>query len=478
MGQPTTFVRQLRSRFLRQDAAGAADAALLDGYLDRRDEAAFEALVRRHGPMVLGVCRRILGSTADADDAFQATFLVLVRKAATVRPRSMVGNWLYGVACRTARAARRAAVKRRAKEAAVVPRTPSPEADRSDLRAALDAELERLPAKARAVLVLSDLEGKTRAEVARQLGWPEGTVASRLGRARAKLAGRLARHAFAVSAGSLGAVLSGEAAAVPGPLLAATVDAARLLAAGPAAAALIPAQVVALTEGALKAMLLKKVASAAALVLVVGALGTGTGLVLLPAGGTEGSGRSGAPPDRTAAGRNGAPAVAGRGPGAAREGDAAKELDRLKGVWACVGYERDGEEHADAQARDAMWNETLWFRGTTPGDERLNLSWERPGRQTSAAAVFQLRPATTPRGIDLTWKSIPAREYMPDGIDPAWEGATRDERKLDRAQPGVYSFDGDRLRVCWGELGGDRPASTKTKRGDKWTTHLYERKKE
>ena len=319
MGQPATFVRQLRSRFLRRDAAGAADAALLDGYLDRRDEAAFAALVRRHGPMVWGVCRRVLGNAADAEDAFQATFLVLVRKAATVRPRAMVGNWLYGVACRTARDARRAAASRRAKEAAVVPRTPPPEADRADLRAALDEELERLPAKSRAVLVLSDLEGRTRAEVARQLGWPEGTVASRLGRARATLAGRLARHGLAVSAGSLGTLLAGEAsAAVPAPLLAATVDAAGLLAAGPAAAALIPAPVVALTKGALRAMLLKKVLYGAALALVVGSLGTGTGLVLSPAGGTERPDRAGAPPDRRAVGRNGAPGGRrprpGRGP--------------------------------------------------------------------------------------------------------------------------------------------------------------------
>jgi RNA polymerase sigma factor (sigma-70 family) len=249
---------------------------LLEGYLSRRDEAAFEALVRRHGPMVLGVCRRILGNSHDAEDAFQATFLVLVRKAAAIRPRSMVGNWLYGVARRTSLEARRVAAKRRAKEAAVLPRAHPPDDDRTDLRAVLDEELQRLPAKCRAVIILSDLEGKTRKEVARQLGWPEGTVASRLARARARLAKRLAHYGLAVSAGLVGTLLPEGAAPafVPTSLVVSTVKAASLLAAGQAAAGTIPAQVAALMEGALKAMLLNKVLKTTTLLLVVVAFGT------------------------------------------------------------------------------------------------------------------------------------------------------------------------------------------------------------
>src|SRR5690349_20095404 len=119
----------------------------------------------------------------------------------------MVGNWLYGVACRTALDARKTAAKRRAKEAAVLLRTHPSDQDRADLLAVLDEELQRLPPKSRAVIILSDLEGKTRKEVALQLGWPEGSVASRLARARARLAKRLARYGLTVSGGSVGAIL-------------------------------------------------------------------------------------------------------------------------------------------------------------------------------------------------------------------------------------------------------------------------------
>src|SRR6516164_632310 len=139
---------------------GATDGNLLDLYVRQKDEAAFEALVRRHGPMVLGVCRRILGNGPDAEDAFQATFLVLVRKAASIRPAGMVGNWLYGVAHRTALEARRSAAKRRAKEAQVAPRTETPGDNLAHLRPLLDQELDRLPDKYRAALVLCDLQGR------------------------------------------------------------------------------------------------------------------------------------------------------------------------------------------------------------------------------------------------------------------------------------------------------------------------------
>src|SRR5262249_51181418 len=156
--------------------------------------AAFAALLRRHGPMVLGVCRRLVSNASDAEDAFQATFLVLARKAASVVPRELVGNWLYGVAYRTALKAEALSARRRAVERQVeaVPDPPtSPEQVGRDLRPLLDRELERLPAKYRVPVVLCDLEGRTRREVAGQLGIPEGTLSSRLAAARKLLAGRL-----------------------------------------------------------------------------------------------------------------------------------------------------------------------------------------------------------------------------------------------------------------------------------------------
>src|SRR5262249_22697344 len=147
--------------------------------------------------MVLGVCRRILRHEQDAEDAFQATFLVLVRKAASLRSPRTLANWLHGVARRTALEARSSAAKRRAKEAALLPRSVMPDDPWDDLRAVLDQELEQLAEKYRIAVVLCDLEGKTRKEVARQLGWAEGTVASRLARGRGILARRLARRGFA-----------------------------------------------------------------------------------------------------------------------------------------------------------------------------------------------------------------------------------------------------------------------------------------
>jgi RNA polymerase sigma factor (sigma-70 family) len=279
---------RLRSAALVRQAAERSDGQLLEAYIADREEAAFEALVRRHGPMVLGVCRRLLGHEQDAEDAFQATFLVLVRKAASIRPRHKVGSWLYGVAYHAAQKARAAALRRAMRERQV--RTmPEPatvaEGLWHDLVPLLDAELSRLPERYRLPLVLCDLEGQTRKEAARQLGWPEGTVAGRLAGGRALLARRLGRHGVPVSAGVLAAVLAqGEAvAAVPLPLVRATVRAARMLAAGGAASA--PAA--ALMEGVVKAMLLTKLKIVTALVLALAVAGAGVGIVTHRAGADE-----------------------------------------------------------------------------------------------------------------------------------------------------------------------------------------------
>ncbi len=349
VGQLSTVIQRLRCLF-NQGATEATDESLLESFLKQRDEAAFEALVRRHGPMVLGVCRRILGNVHDAEDAFQATFLVLVRKAASIRPRSMVGNWLYGVACRTALDARRAAAKRKAKEAAVLPCTQPSDQDRADLRAVLDEELQRLPPKSRAVIVLSDLEGKTRTEVALQLGWPEGSVASRLARARARLAKRLARYGLAVSGGPIGTLLpeGAASASVPPSLLVSTVKAASLLAAGQAAAGAIPAPVAALAEGALKAMLLNKVLKTTFLVVLV-LFGIGTGMVLSHATGGDTQERTATParqvPFEAKADAPGAPA------GRHGTDEAKTDLDRVQGTWRVVSSQVGDEKAAEDEVK-------------------------------------------------------------------------------------------------------------------------------
>jgi RNA polymerase sigma factor (sigma-70 family) len=258
------------------------DAELLECFVSGRDDGAFAALVRRHAAMVWGVCRRVLSCHQDAEDAFQSTFLVLVRKAASVTPRHMVANWLYGVAHQTALNARASAARRRARERQVTEMTEPASPEQSlwrDLQPVLDQELSRLPARYRSAIVLCDLEGKTRKDAARQFGVPEGTLSGWLTRGRAMLAKRLARHGLAVTGGALAAVLSPGAlsAHVPVSTVSTTIQAASLWAAGQAAPGVISAQVVALTEGVLKTMLLKKLKLATVVFLMVTAASVGAG---------------------------------------------------------------------------------------------------------------------------------------------------------------------------------------------------------
>jgi RNA polymerase sigma factor (sigma-70 family) len=279
-----SVMQQLRRAVLRSEGARVSDGQLLEAFITRRDEAAFETLVRRYGPMVLGVCRRVLANAHDAEDAFQAAFLVLVRKAASLRSRELVGNWLYGVAYRTAMKAKSMAVRRRAREREIPMRTPPEGPPDHDLLSLLDQELERLPGKYREPIVLCDLEGRSRKEAARLLHIAEGTLSSRLATARNRLARRLARHSPALSTIVLGAVLaqSTAVARVPASLLVGTVRCATAFAAGHA----IPANLAALTEGVIATMLLSKLKILMALVLGVCLVGSAAGglAFMAPAG--------------------------------------------------------------------------------------------------------------------------------------------------------------------------------------------------
>src|SRR5262245_49736137 len=184
-------MQHLRRMELLRDGAGSTDGQLLEAYICRQDQVALAALVQRHGPMVWGVCRRVLGNYHDAEDAFQATFLVLVRKAASIASPELLANWLYGVAHQTALKARATTAKRRARERQVTDMPEPGVTDHDlwrDLQPLLDQELSRLPDRYRVAVVLCDLEGKTRKEAARQLGVPEGTLAARLARGRVLLA--------------------------------------------------------------------------------------------------------------------------------------------------------------------------------------------------------------------------------------------------------------------------------------------------
>jgi RNA polymerase sigma factor (sigma-70 family) len=273
----TSVVRHLYRAALSGDGAGLSDGQLLESFLARRDPEAFACLVRRHGPMVLGVCRRVLRDLHDADDAFQATFLVLVRRASAVLPRERVGPWLHGVAYRTALKARGLAARRRGREAPL--ETVNPEApavsEYSDLKQLLDRELTRLPDAYREPVILCDLQGRSRAEAARELGVPEGTVSSRLARGRHLLGRRLARQGIGPAA--MAALLATQAAtaAPPPALTAATVSAAIAVAAGNTGA--VSATVAALMQGVIRTMFLGKLKTFSVLALV-------TALAVLPGG--------------------------------------------------------------------------------------------------------------------------------------------------------------------------------------------------
>jgi RNA polymerase sigma factor (sigma-70 family) len=282
-GPLQSTLHHLRSLVTAPDAVGLADAELLERFLGRRDEAAFEVLVRRHGPMVLNVCRRVLHDPHDVEDAFQATFLVFVRRAAAIARRELLGNWLYGVAYHTARAARAAAGRRRAKEARVVPRQQPPDADDwRELRPLLDEELSHLPAKYRIPLILCDLEGKSRRQAAQELGLPAGTLSSRLARGRGLLARRLTRRGVTVTTAALAAALcrqTATAALLPSLVVPTIQAGTRVLADQALAAGAVSPAVAVLTKGVLRAMFVNKFKTIAAVVLLGTLLAAGLGEV-------------------------------------------------------------------------------------------------------------------------------------------------------------------------------------------------------
>jgi RNA polymerase sigma factor (sigma-70 family) len=270
--------------YLRQLTAGAdtgplPDEELLGRFVARRDEESFAALVRRHGPMVWRLCRRALHSEHDAEDVFQATFLVLHRKAAALAGCDSLAGWLYGVASRLAMKARTASARRRARESrAAAPSPPDPLAEISvrEAQDILDQELLRMPEKLRAPLVLCCLEGLTRDEAAQRLGWSVSLVKSRLEQARELLSKRLPRRGLAPSVAFLTLLVGGQTvrAAVPRALLSTTVQAAAGHAAGASPGAL------ALAKGMVPGIVAARLRCVTAVLLLVGTLGVGAaGLV-------------------------------------------------------------------------------------------------------------------------------------------------------------------------------------------------------
>jgi RNA polymerase sigma factor (sigma-70 family) len=294
--QVPTLLRHIRRLATAQKLAHLSDRELLQRFAGERDEAAFAALVKRHGAMVLHVGQRVLHNGHDAEDVFQATFLVLTRKAGSLRWHESVGNWLYQTAYRIALKVKTSAARRGVKEARAA-QAPLPASGRGwgrgsasatapddlswrEVETLLDEELHRLPVKYRVPLVFCYLEGSTRDEAAQQLGWSLSTLKRRLERGREMLRLRLVRRGLTFSAALFAPMLTqgtAKAALAPG-LVQATLRSALQLTAGQPMAGLASAQVTALVEGGLKTMLATKLKVATALLLAVSVV-TGAGVL-------------------------------------------------------------------------------------------------------------------------------------------------------------------------------------------------------
>jgi RNA polymerase sigma factor (sigma-70 family) len=379
----------LMPRWLRRSGTGETcagpDEVLLERFVANRDEAAFTALLTRYGPLVLGTCQRVLRHQQDAEDAYQATFLVLARKADSIGKRQSVGSWLYGVAYRVALQVRRGASRWR-KEAQPLPDVPGPEAkpDESgqDLRPLLDEELGRLPTKFRDAVVLCYLEGKSTEEAATALGCPRGTVLSRLARARERLRGRLVRRGITLSLGALTAFLSGLAAgaALPANLTSSIWQTVQSPVRKRGAEA---SRAETLADAFESARRVVRVKLGGALVLTMGLLGGAIGLFLLSRG--QRTGPADPLPDR----------------------------ERLQGTWEVI----------------AVWN----FGQPLPAEQLPNvppliIAGDRL-RFGELDATLQLHPERTPKEMDLVW---PDGQVM-EGIY-RWDG---DELTTRHGRPGV-----------------------------------------
>jgi RNA polymerase sigma factor (sigma-70 family) len=407
-------VQHLRRTVLLRDGAGLTDAQLLDNYLRHREEAALAALVWRHGPMVWGVCRRILRGHHDAEDAFQATFLVLVRKAGSIASRDLLANWLYGVAHQTALKARSTAAKRRERErqATVMPEVAAPAPYLwAELEPLLDYELSCMPEKYRAVIVLCELEGRTRKETARQLQVPEGTVAGRLARARALLASRLARRGVMLSSGSIFGTLAHNAAtgAVPATVSSAAIRAASSFATGQTAAmGAISVKAAALTERVMRTMLITKLKMAAALLLAASTIAVSCGV-------WAGQQQSAHPHDA-----------------ATKQQIAPKDdLARLQGTWRLISAEMDGL--SIGEGRQEIKDTRLVFEKSTV--ELSGKTFHSPGiplepEDTKSVGIFTLDAKKNPRTMVFTLETNP------------WNN------KKNFVHQYIYSLDGDNLKLC------------------------------
>jgi RNA polymerase sigma factor (sigma-70 family) len=426
------FVRRLADA---GDSRRATDGELLQRWATQRDETAFELLVHRHGALVWHICRNLLRQTHAAEDAFQATFLVLVRKAGAIGRPELLGNWLYGVACRVALRARKTLARRDATEqqGAETEMALAEEPAVPDLNPLLHEELQRLPAKYRRPMVLCYLEGRTNDEAARQLQWPLGTLKVRLMRGREILRARLVRRGLTLSAGALASILAPNPA--PATLVDTTIRAALAFAAGATGA--LSANAVTLTEGVLDTMWWNKARIVIAVVLTVALLGTGAGLFAFW------------PAQPQAAEKTAVLAVNAREAEPDKATDELLKSDRfaIKGTWTLVSRESAGKK------------ETIAEEDVKKGTSRLALGGDRFSMTENGITqegTCKLNPDKTPKQIDLV---IPQPDEVPQVV-----------------LKGIYTLEKDRLTICFNnpnrDYGLPRPGEFATQEGLKFPTLL------
>jgi RNA polymerase sigma factor (sigma-70 family) len=436
--QMEAVIRHLRRVVLRQDGAGRTDGQLLASFIEHKDEAAFEALVHRHGPMVFGVCRRVVGHYQDAEDAFQATFLVLARKASSVKQRERVANWLHGVAHRTAMKAKALTAKRRGREKQVT-EMPEPEASHQnqwrDLHSHLDQELNRLADVYRLPILLCDLEGQSIKKTAQQLGWPQGTVAGRLARGRKLLSKRLARYSLAITGGAT--FLQDAASGSVSPMLmASTIKASSAIVSGkPAATGLISANVAVLMKGVLSTMFMTKIKVATAVLMVGTMVVLGGGMLLSgTAGGQQAEVRGhDKPATQQVVQSSGKPKV-----GKNEAATAKTEHEKLRGTWRLV--ERISHGKTDTPSQVTHW----WIGKDKIAMERT----DSPRRQYASYHFWGDNDDTTPaaHNIDMTLHLV---DTLPERKEYALHSETL---------KGIYELHGEQLKLCFRVPFGNRPA--------------------
>ncbi|HEV3386936.1 MAG TPA: sigma-70 family RNA polymerase sigma factor, partial [Gemmata sp.] len=414
-GKTEPAIRWLARRMNSESFGNQSDRQLVERFLIERNEAVFEVLVRRHGPMVYRVCWRVLQQSEDAEDAFQATFLILAQKLGTLRDRDCLASWLHGVAHRTALKARSLATIRKRHETLVpVPSTvPVDDLTWKELRSVLDAELVRLPEKWRLPLILCYLEGRTQDEAAAQLGWSGNTLRRRLEEARAALGRTLDRKGFGPAA--LSAVLLSDCTCCGIALPTATsalIDAAVVLATGRAAGGIIPPKVAILTDGVLKAMPLKH-HKIAMVLLVMGAIGTIGSAMHFHSGGEQQLNEARA--ESQVEKPREAPPKTSAGPTQPKT-----DAEKMQGLWEVTERREDG---MSLLFPNESTNGSLFIEG-----DEFFLSYMSKGTPMGGAiwkANFTLNSEATPKSIDLT---------------------TGGAKKPDTF--GIYKLDGDDLLIC------------------------------